>query len=396
MKYKRDSSQKELLKRLPVKKYANYIDVPVYRSVNYFFETTEQVVDYHKGIAQRARYGRYDNLTWEHAESLIAALEQSERALLFPSGMSALATTIFSLCDTGNHIIYNSNSYRTIGVFCKEMLPRFGLQSSGISGLSDSFIDEVTATIKSNTRAIIIEAPSNPHTQLVDLLKLKRALSGRPDIVVIVDSTFASPYNWKPALFGADIVIQSCTKYLAGTSNIVAGSAAGPGKLISVIQKHRNILGNIISPDDAYWLSHGIYTLKPRMEYYNSAGLTVAKYLEKHPKIRRVYYTGLKSHPQFQLARKILKGSGGVVSFEIDSNSKAVSKFIENVKIPFMATHFGGPFTVIEQYGIFTMFHLSRQQKQSIGINDQLVRLSLGFEDLDMILEDIGKNLARV
>jgi cystathionine gamma-synthase len=387
---------KEILKKLRLTEFANYLNVPIYKAVNYFFEDIEQVREYHEGTFRRARYGRYDNLTWEHAETLMANLENCEASLLFGSGMNAISTTILSICEEGAHVIYNNNCYRNINRFCQEFLPRFGIQATGISSISHNFIYEVADEIRDNTKVIILEIPSNPHTQLVDIIELKRAIKQRRDIILIIDSTFASPYNFKPSQYNADLVVQSCTKYLIGGGDAFAGSVSGSWDLIEKIRIFRNVLGGIISPENAYALVQGINTLTPRMEYYNNAGLRIAQYLEQHSKVRRVYYTGLQSHPQFSLAKSLLKGNGGVVSFELEASSEAVTKFIENLKIPFMATHFGGPFTTIEQYGIFTLYHMDEYEKEKIGVNNQLVRMCLGFEDINMLIDDLEQALSKV
>jgi cystathionine gamma-synthase len=382
-------SHKEALKTLPISEFANYIDVPIYRAVNYFFEDMKQVHEYHRGTFRRARYGRYDNLTCEHAQQLIAGLEDCESSLLFSSGMSALTTAILALCSKGDHIIFGSNCYLNISRLCKELLPRFGVKTTGISTLRDDFVNTLTRAIKKKTKMVIVETPSNPHMQMVDIASLKQTLATFPNIILIVDSTFASPYNFQPSRYGADLVLQSCTKYLSGGANVMAGSISGSKELIEKIRLTRNTIGGIISPEDAYLLTQGIYTLTPRMEYYNRVGLEMAKFLDGHPKIKKVYYTGLPSHAQYKLAKNILKGHGGVVTFEVAASTNAVTKFIESVKIPFIATHFGSPFTTIEQYGIFTLYHMTRAEKAAIGVNDQMVRMSIGFDDFNLLRKDI-------
>ncbi len=273
------------------------------------------------------------------------------------------------------------------------MLPRFGISATGISTLRHDFVDEVVRSVNSSTRIIVVESPSSPHLQLVDIALLKRGLAEYSNVLLLVDSTFASPYNLRPSQLGADLILQSCTKYLSGGGNVMAGSVSGPASLIEKIRLIRNTIGGIIGPDDAYWLTHGIYTLTPRMEYYNRTGLRMAQALEEHPRVKKVFYTGLESHPQYDLARHMLKGHGGVVTFEIDAGAEDVTKFVERLNVPFIATHFGSPFTTIEQYGVFTLFHMSKEEKSAMGVNDQMIRLSLGFEDFDTLWSDLKQAL---
>jgi cystathionine gamma-synthase len=386
-------SHRESLRHLPLDRFANFIDVPIYRAVNYHFKDIAEIRGYHEGTRKSARYGRYHNLTCEYAEQLIANLEGCEAALLFSSGMSALATSVFALCSKGDHIIFGSNCYLNISRLCREVMPRFGISTTGVSTLRKDFISEVKRSVRDNTRMVIVETPSNPHLQLVDLAALKRALQEFKNTLLVVDGTLASPYNLRPAEYGADLVMQSCTKYLSGGGNVMAGSMSGAAPLVEKIRVARNTIGGIVSPEDAYLLTHGIYTLTPRMEYYNRAGLQMASFLAGHPRVKQVYYTGLASHPQHRLAARMLRGHGGVVTFEPDAPARAVSRFVEGLKVPFMATHFGSPFTTIEQYGIFTLYHFSQAEKEALGVNDRMIRMSLGFDDFDLLCSDLKRGL---
>ena len=377
-------------------RFANPINIPISLSASYFFDSTKDVVDYHEGRVRRARYGRYDNPTIEYAECMLSFLDECERALLFPSGMSAISTTLLSILSIGDHIVFTSNCYRNILRFCEEMLPEYGIESTGVSSLEEDLMAKVQDAIKENTKVVFLETPSNPHMCMVNIEAVREAIGSRSDVLVVVDSTFATPHNFKPVRYGADLVIHSCTKYLSGHADIMAGSVAGKKEVIEAIRQHRNVLGNISDGFSAYMLVRSLMSLGPRMEYYNAAGQKMAEFLESHPRIKRVYYLGLPSHPHHDYAESRMKGYGGVVSFELDAEKDQVSLFVDSLSIPYMSTNFGAPYTLIEQYSVFTLYTLSEEERERIGISDQLVRMSLGFEDLDRLIDDLGKTLAKI
>lgn len=377
-------------------RFGNPVGLPVYETVSYFFENTAQAIEYHEGGAKLARYGRYDNPSWEYTETELASLEGCETALLFSSGMNAITTTLFTFCSQGDHIIYTKNCYRNICRFCKEIMPLYGIQADGISTINEDFIERLKDTLKDNTRVVFIEAPSNPHMCMIDFNGLKEVLAKRDDIITIVDSTFATPINFQPILYGVNLVIHSCTKYLSGQGDFMTGSVAGNRDLIEQIRQFRNILGGITTGNNASLLFRSLKTLKVRMAYYNDAGEKMAKFLENHSRVRKVYYLGLPSHPHYKLGQLYMNGFGGVVSYEVDGTREQVSKFIDSLHIPFISTNFGTYCTLIEQYGLFTLYHVDQTEKAKMGVSDQLVRMSLGFEHIDELIEDIDQALKKL
>ncbi len=241
---------------------------------------------------------------------------------------------------------------------------------------------------------MFVEMPSNPHLYLADLEKIRGLL--RPDALLVVDSTLASPHNFKPCLWGADLVIHSCTKYLNGHADIMLGSVAGKKSLIEQIRGFRDISGAVPSPQDAFMLRQHLKTFELRMNYLNDAGQKLANFLDAHPMVSASFYLGLDSHPHRELARKFFNGYGGVVTFELKLSKEDTSSLIDNLQVPYIASNFGSAETYIEHVSPFSYYNLSEEERQMLKITDSLVRLSIGFNDpIDSIIDDLKTNLAK-
>ena len=370
--------------------YNNSCITPIYQNAAYFFENTEQAIEYHQDEVLLGRYGRYDNPNWLEFESRIATLDNYEDALLFSSGMNAIVTTICSFAQQNDLLLYSGKCYRNIRKFFDLVVPKWGIKTIPIDPIKDKFLDQISSKLP---RIIFVEMPSNPHLYLVDLAKIKREIASHT--LLIVDSTLSTPYNFQPQKFGADLVIHSCSKYIGGHGDVLAGSVAGSRDLIEQIRNHRNIMGGVVDPHCAFLLNRSLDTLEIRMKHFNENGFKIAKYLQEQPRIRKVFYTGLASHPHSYLAKKYLTGHGGVISFELDADQEETSKFVDALKVPFMGTNFGSSHTMVEQCSVFTYYQLSSVEKQEIGISDSLVRLSIGYEDSNLIIEDLDQALRK-
>lgn len=275
--------------------FSNSVVSPIHTSATYYFEDTDQVVRYHDKKEKVGRYGRYDNPNWLEVEKKLAKLDLCEDALVFPSGMSAIATTLMSLSKKGKRIIYTGKGYRNIRNLCGNILAKFGVDSVSLSPAnSEKFMADFKKYYNDDTNIVFLEIPSNPHLHLVDLEEIKKIING--NTVLIVDSTFSSPINFQPAKWGADLVIHSCGKYIGGHADLMAGSVAGKKEIIEKIRTYRNVLGSIVDSHSAYLLNRSIATLKMRIEYLNQAGLRLAGFLENHPKVKKVFYSGLPSY----------------------------------------------------------------------------------------------------
>ncbi len=366
--------------------YNNSCLTPIYQNAAYFFENTEQAIQYHKNEVKLSRYGRYDNPNWIEVENQIAALDNYEEALLFPSGMNAIVTTISTFAQQNDRLVYTGKCYRNIKKFFDLVLPKWGIRTKAINPSNSKAITEI---YRDNPKIVFVEMPSNPHLYLIDLARIKSEIS--PDTLLIVDSTLSTPYNFQPQKFGADLTIHSCSKYMGGHGDILAGSVAGSQNLIGEIRNYRNIMGGICDPHCAFLLKRSLDTLPIRMKHFNEAGMKIAQYLQNHPQVKKVFYTGLESHPHYAIAQKYLTGHGGVITFEIDGNLATTSQFVEALQVPFMGTNFGSNQAMVEQCGVFTYYHLSAKDRKEREISDSLVRLSIGYEDSNLIIDDLAQ-----
>ena len=372
--------------------YSNYIASPIYPVAAYSFRDTAEIVDYHEGRSRQGRYGRYDNLNWVEVESKLAELDECEESLVFASGMNAITTSILSLVQSGDRVLFTGNGYRNTLKFFGELLPRTGVECVDISSRSDELLKaQIDEACTSNTRVVFVEMPANPCLYMADLEWIRDRIP--EDVVLIVDSSFASPVNLKPSRFGADLVIHSCTKYMGGHADLMMGSVAGSSRRIEQVRGYRNVLGGIADGHSAFLFNRSLATLELRMRHLNAAGMRLARFLEEHPRVRRVYYTGLESHPQFELAKTCLTGHGSVVSFEVDASGEATSRFVDALQVPYMGSNFGSQFSMVEQCSIFTYYQTSAAEKERLGISDSLIRFSLGLEDEDLVRDDLARAL---
>ncbi len=375
--------------------YTNSIITPIYQNTAYFYDDHETYIKaLHEGSITKGRYGRYHNPNWEEVEGRLAQLDEAEDCLLFPSGMSAIYSTLMAFakaqsCFATTCYLYK-NTRRVFDNLQKLGFKTLILDNSNLSELMIS-LDQVSKDIN----LIFLEIPSNPHLYLADIEKIKNLLE--PDTLLVVDSTFASPYNFKPCLWGADLVIHSCTKYLNGHADVILGSVAGKKEAIDKIRNFRNINGVIPSPRDVFTLGQHLKTFKLRMESLNTSGQKLTEFLNQHPLVSKVYYLGLDSHPHRELSQKYFtNGYGGVVTFELKLSKRETSEFIDNLKIPYIAYNFGSAETYIEQLAPFTYYYLSEEDRKLLNIRDSLIRLSIGLNDpVDSIIDDIDCSLAR-
>ncbi|MEM0058473.1 MAG: aminotransferase class I/II-fold pyridoxal phosphate-dependent enzyme [Candidatus Bathyarchaeia archaeon] len=368
------------------------VSAPIYETSVFAFMSTKRLIDVISERAEGYIYTRFDNPTVRAVEEKMAVLEDAEDAAAFSSGMAAITTTILTLTSKGDHIIASMDLYGGTLTFFQEVLPRFGVE---VSLVDASNLGEVEKALQSNTRVIYVETPTNPTLKIVDLRGLA-AIARKRRITTVVDSTLASPYNLQPLNFGTDIVVHSATKYLGGHNDLTAGIVCGSKEFIQKLKRTRKILGGTLDPIAAWLLLRGLKTLAVRMEKHNQNGMQVAQFLAEHPKIAKVYYPGLPSHPQHELARKQMRGYGGVVSFEIKGDFEKTMRFIENLKLCLLAASLGGTETLATQPATSSHYFITPEQRQKLGITDQLVRLALGIEDAEDIIADLKQALEKI
>ena len=376
-------------------KQNNSCNTPTYQNSTYFFKSTEEVIKYHKKEVNLGRYGRYTNPNWTEVEQCIAKMDAAEEALIFATGMNAITTTILSFIKPNNNIIFTGNCYRNTRTFFTSILSNIGINAFPISSANSEHFENSFFYQYNQLRPkiVFVEMPCNPHLYLVDIEKIKDTIDG--ETILIVDSTLSSAYNFKPCHFGADLVIHSCTKYVSGHGDIMAGSVAGSREFIDKIRIYRDIMGGIVDPHCSVLLNRSLKTFALRMEHYNQAGMKLALHLEHSPYVERVFYTGLDSHPHANLAKKYLTGHGGVVSFNVAGDYEATANFIDMLKIPFMGSNFGAHASMVEQCSIFTYYHYSDNERHELDISDNLVRLSVGYEDINLLIDDLDNAFSK-
>ena len=371
---------------------ANAITTPIYQTSTFWFENSQEVIDYQEGRTKRQEYGRYGNPTWAAVERKLNELEGGEASVLFASGMCAATTTFMSLLDPGSHLIVTSDCYRRTRQFIRQYLDRMHVETTVIEPANVSAFE---AAIRDETSLFFTESPTNPYLRVIDVRQTVEIAHAR-DVRVFIDSTFASPVNHRPLEDGADLVIHSATKYLAGHNDLLAGTITGTPELVETVRGTLGVLGGIIDSHAAWLLLRGIKTLALRMERHNSNGMAVAQWLETHPKIRRVWYPGLESHPDFEVARRSMSGFGGVVTFEIDTDLSGAMRFIDATKIPYQAPSLGGVESLIELPITMSYWDVDPEERLAMGITDSLVRLACGVEDGDDLIEDLSQALDEI
>jgi cystathionine gamma-synthase len=370
------------------------LTTPIVQTSTYTFESSASIVEHmERKRAElplvRGEYGRYTNPTREAVERKLADLDGCEEALLVSSGMAAITTILLTFLSAGDHMLLTQDCYRKTREFALTYLARFGI-SVTVAPTDD--LRELEAAITPSTRLILTELPTNPYLRVVDLPAVAE-IARRRGCLLAVDSTFATPINLRPAEYGVDLVIHSGTKYLGGHNDLLAGSVAGPSSLIQRLRDAHNMLGCVIDPNCAYLLLRGIKTLDVRVQKQNTNGQRVAEYLEGRPGVRRVFYPGLASHPDHEIARRLMAGFGGVVSFEIEGDLERTMAFIDHMKIPYVGPSLGGVESIIEQPALMSHFALNKTERESIGIRDELVRYALGIEDAGDLIADLNQAL---
>ena len=371
------------------------LTTPIVQTSTYTFENMAEIMDFMQRkkagkLPVRDEYGRYSNPTQSAAERKIAALEGGEKALLFASGMCAITTTMMTLLSSGDHLVMVRDCYHRTREFALTFLNRWGIETTLVSPDDPAGL---ASAIRPTTRLIFAETLTNPYLRVMDLSQMVE-IARQHNIITIVDSTFATPINLRPLEYGVDLVIHSATKYLGGHNDLLAGAVIGPRDILTEIEKARGILGGISSPHNAYLLLRGIKTLALRVRRQNENGLRIARFLEGHPAIQCVYYPGLPSHPDYEIARRQMTGFGGVVSFEIQGDFEKTGRFIDRLRLPYIGPTLGGVESVIEQAA--ALFSLDREERLEAGIKDNLVRYALGIEDAEDLIADLSQALGGI
>jgi cystathionine gamma-lyase len=334
-------------------------------------------------------YSRSGNPTRQSLETKLASLENAKYGLAFSSGLAAEMTVLFSLINPGDEVVAFDDLYggtrRLFNAFAK----------FGLTARYASFDIGVDFEIRENTRMIWIESPTNPLLKLADIRAIKDYVGDK--IAVVVDNTFLSPYFQKPLDLGADISVHSVTKYIGGHSDVIGGALmTNDEETFNKLKFHQNALGAVPSPFDCYMTMRGIKTLSMRMEKHGSNAMEIAKYLVSHAKVESVVFPGLESHPQYQLAQKQMTGYGGIITFKIRGGYVEAKQFLESLKLFALAESLGGVESLIEHPASMTHASIAREDREKIGITDNLIRVSVGVEDADDLISDLEQGLGGI
>ncbi|MBW2059304.1 MAG: aminotransferase class I/II-fold pyridoxal phosphate-dependent enzyme [Deltaproteobacteria bacterium] len=365
---------------------------PLYQTAAFGYST----VDHWYRVATEKEagfiYSRNRNPTQVVAEEKIAALEGAERALVFSSGMAAITTTLLSLLSSGDHVVSVKDSYGGTYLIFTTLLPRFGV---GVDLVETTDPRAIEGAVGKRTKVVYLETPTNPTLKVIDLERISGFCQERK-ICLIVDNTLATPFNQQPLGFGATLVIHSATKYLAGHGDVVCGAVAGPSGLIEEIDRLRGITGPSLDPHGAWLLIRGMKTLALRLDRQNRNALEVARFLENHPKVVRVFYPGLESHPQHAVAKRQMKGFGGMLSFELTGDYASTKRFLDSLRIPHRAANLGSVESLVGPPSTTSHVECTAEERQAAGIPETLVRYAPGIEDADDLIADLDQSLEQI
>jgi cystathionine gamma-synthase len=363
---------------------------PIFCTSTYAFSDTQALIDFIVEKQPREEYARYGNPTEKTVERKLAALEGAEAAVLSSTGMAAISGLLLARLSAGDELILFDELYQRTREFCENELSRFGIKTR-IVPMAD--FDQLEAIISPATKLLFSESPTNPHLSVLDIERFA-AVGKKHGIETVVDATLATPYNIRPIRYGIDYVLHSCTKYLSGHNDVLAGSVAGSAAKIEPLRKFRGYAGLTNAPHGEYLLLRGLKTFELRMQRHNANGQAVAEYLAAHPRIERVYYPGLSGHPNYEIARRTMRGCGGVVTFTVrDADWQQTARVVDALCIPQIAASLGGVESLVEQPLILSYYEFTPEQRRSLGIPDNMIRLSCGIENAEDLIADLRRAL---
>ncbi len=365
------------------------VSTPIVRASTFTFSSTGEMKRWAEGKSKAYIYTRYGNPTLAVAEARLAELEGGEAAIVTASGMAAISSALLAVVQTGGEIIATRQLYGGSYRLMRDILPRFGIRVHHL----EVDLQGVERLVNSRTRALYIETPTNPTLRLVDLRKAI-GLARRYKLVSLIDNTFASPILQKPLALGFDIVLHSATKYLGGHSDLIAGAAVGSHKWIDRVRQMVIYLGCSMDPDAAYLLLRGIKTLEVRVRRQCETAMAVARYLARHPKVARVHYPGLPTHPDHRLARRQMRGFGSMLAFDLRGGLPAARRFCDRARVFLLAASLGGVESLVVLPIYTSHFKMSRQELAAAGVQPGTVRVSVGLEDPRDLIEDLRQALA--
>ncbi|HEY1598671.1 MAG TPA: aminotransferase class I/II-fold pyridoxal phosphate-dependent enzyme [Pirellulales bacterium] len=371
-------------------KFGDSITDPIFCASTYTFASTQAVIDFLEQKQPREEYGRYGNPGEKVVERKLAALEGGEAALLFTTGMSAMVGLLMSKLNAGDEVVFFDECYHRSREFCTKHLARFGVVTRQVPACDYQAME---AAITPATKFLISESPTNPHLSIVDLERFVD-IGRRRKVATLIDATLGTPYNIRPLEAGVDYVLHSATKYLAGHNDLLAGVIVSTAEKLESVRNLRGIMGAINSPHNMYLLERGLKTFELRMQRHNQNGQAVAEFLAGHPNIERVYYPGLADHPYHAVARRTMRGYGGLVTFLVKgADWQSTARVVDAVKLPRIGPSLGGVESLIEQPLVMSYYQCSPEDRKRFGIPDNMIRLACGVENTEDLLADLAQAL---
>jgi cystathionine gamma-synthase len=364
---------------------------PIVCAATYTFASTQAVIDYIEQKQDREEYGRYGNPGEKVVERKLAALDGGQEAVIFASGMAAIVGLLMAKLNAGDEVVFFDECYHRSREFCAKHLSRFGVTTRQVPACD---YDAMAASINGKTRLLVSESPTNPHLSCVDLERFAK-LGQKHGIETLIDATLGTPYNFQPLSFGIDYVLHSATKYLGGHNDLLAGVIIGRKDKLEPVRKLRGIMGAVNSAQNMYLLERGLKTFELRMQRHNANGQAVAEFLAAHPRVEKVFYPGLKSHPHHEIAARQMRGFGGLVTFLVKgADWKQTAQIVDRTRIFRIAPSLGGVESLIEQPLVMSYYEVPPDDRRRFGIPDNMIRLSCGIENAEDLIEDLRQALA--
>ncbi len=368
---------------------------PIYQTSTFVFDSVEQGQARFMGEEEGYIYSRTKNPTITVAEEKVAMLEKGEHAMATSSGMGAISSTLWTLLKAGDHVLADKTLYGCTFALLSHGLTKFGVE---VDFIDTADLEMVKEKLKPNTRVVYLETPANPNLKITDIEEVAKIAHTNNYAKVVVDNTFATPYNQNPLTLGADIVVHSATKYINGHGDVLAGFVVGTKEMVEEIRGNglKDMTGAILGPQEAYYIIRGLKTFEVRMERHCANAMKVAKWLAAHPKVEKVYYPGLEDHEGYEIAKKQMKNFGGIMSFELKGGFEAGKTLLNSVQLCALAVSLGDTETLIQHPASMTHSPYTREERLAAGITDGLVRLSVGLENVEDIIADLEQGLAKI
>ena len=366
------------------------LTTPIYETTTFVFDSAAEVLAYNEGRSEKFLYSRYTNPTVVSVEAKLAVLDRTEAALLFSSGMGATTTILMALLEQGDEVVCGSAIYGGTLHLLQDVLARFGIVPRFVS-LDD--LGNLERVFSDRTRLVWFETPINPTLRCVDIRRIAEACRAR-GITSVVDNTFASPINQQPLALGIDLAMQSATKYLNGHSDVTGGVVAGPKTLVAPIEKARRLVGTVMDPQPAFSLGRGLKTLPLRVAQHNANARAVAEFLAGDRRVSQVYYPGLPSHPDHDVAKRQMSGFGGMVCFDLDGRYDRAERLYDRLRVIKRAASLGGIESLISMPVLTSQWGYTDEQLRAAGVTRGMLRLSVGLEDVRDLIADLDQALS--